>query len=121
MSKHVRVSRPGSNPAREADLRIQKAIECLSSSERGRAVLDDLALIFNGPARNLDLDGMANLVCLVREFAMGGRRDFVPVKEPSEPKKRTEACRYCGEVDCPHPSDCPKRLEDMERDAKEGL
>lgn len=77
MTKHVRVSRPGSNLTRESDLRIKQAIATLSSHERGRAVLKDLAQLFNGQAMGLDLSNMSQMVCLVREFAMGNRRGFL--------------------------------------------
>lgn len=75
--KTVRLTRPGSNPVRDSDRRIADAIQTLEH-HRGRQVLQDLARLFKGPASGLDLTGMSALVCLVREFAMGSRREFLP-------------------------------------------
>lgn len=76
-TKHVRVSRPGSNPARESDLKIAQAIKSLMEIERGRSALVDFKRLASGPAKGLDLAYMSELMVLVRAWAVGGRRDFL--------------------------------------------
>ncbi len=75
MTKHIRL--PRSTPESESNARITDAVRILSQHNRGQNALCELKRLFEGPAQGLDLVGQAALVTLVREFALGGRREFI--------------------------------------------
>jgi len=76
-TKRVKLSRPGSNPVRESDRRIQSAVGKLSRHERGKAALRAFRTFAKSKASGLGFVEMAELMALVREWAIGHRRDFV--------------------------------------------